>query len=59
MGWNTRELRVEKSPSATGSAEQWVREKFVRKVCLEMTSISININKTQDKNYLSRCSVIL
>lgn len=28
MGWNTRELRVEKSPSASGSAEQWVRETF-------------------------------
>ena len=28
MGWNTRELRIEKSPSAIGSAEQWVREKF-------------------------------
>ena len=28
MGWNTRELRIEKSPSARGSAEQWVREKF-------------------------------
>ncbi|MFA7425890.1 MAG: hypothetical protein WCZ16_12600 [Desulfosarcinaceae bacterium] len=28
MGWNTRELRVEKSPSASGSAEQWVRMKF-------------------------------
>ena len=28
MGWNTREIRVEKSPSALGSAEQWVREKF-------------------------------
>jgi hypothetical protein len=28
MGWNTREIRVEKSPSAKGSAEQWVREKF-------------------------------
>lgn len=28
MGWNTREIRVEKSPSASGSAEQWVREKF-------------------------------
>ncbi len=28
MGWNTRELRVEKSPSAVGSAEQWVRQKF-------------------------------
>lgn len=28
MGWNTRELRVEKSPSASGSAEQWVRESF-------------------------------
>jgi len=28
MGWNTRELRIEKSPSAAGSAEQWVRQKF-------------------------------
>ena len=28
MGWNTREIRVEKSPSAGGSAEQWVRENF-------------------------------
>jgi len=28
MGWNAREFRVEKSPSAKGSAEQWVREKF-------------------------------
>lgn len=28
MGWNTRELRVEKSPSAGGAAEQWVRERF-------------------------------
>ena len=28
MGLNKRELYVEKSPSASGSAEQWVREKF-------------------------------
>ncbi len=28
IGWNTRELRVEKSPSGGGPAEQWVREKF-------------------------------
>lgn len=28
MGWNIRELRVEMSPSAGGSAEQWVRKKF-------------------------------
>jgi len=28
MGWNIRELRVEKSPSASGSAEQWVRKNF-------------------------------
>lgn len=28
MGWNTRVIRVEKSPSALGSAEQWVREEF-------------------------------
>jgi hypothetical protein len=28
MGWNTREIRVEKSPSAGGSAERWVRQRF-------------------------------
>jgi hypothetical protein len=28
MGWDTRELRVEKSPSAIGSAVQWVTHKF-------------------------------
>ncbi len=28
MGWNTRELRVEKSPTATGAAEQWVKRRF-------------------------------
>ena len=28
MGWNKREIRVVKSPSAGGSAEQWVRETF-------------------------------
>ena len=28
MNWETRELRVEKSPSGKGSAEQWVRNKF-------------------------------
>lgn len=28
MRWNIRELRVERSPSANGSAEQWVREEF-------------------------------
>ncbi|MDM8549014.1 hypothetical protein QUF72_03005 [Desulfobacterales bacterium HSG2] len=28
MGWNTREMRVGKSPSKEGSAEQWVRENF-------------------------------
>ncbi|MEW5723464.1 MAG: hypothetical protein AB1896_10180 [Thermodesulfobacteriota bacterium] len=28
MGWNTRELRLEKSPSAGGAAEQYVRERF-------------------------------
>lgn len=32
MGWNTRELRVEKSPSAGGSAEQWVRERFAAEI---------------------------
>ena len=28
MGWDTREMRVLKSPRADGSAEQWVRENF-------------------------------
>jgi hypothetical protein len=32
MGWNSRELRVEKSPSAGGSAEQWVRQRFAREL---------------------------
>ncbi|MDM8549712.1 hypothetical protein QUF72_06535 [Desulfobacterales bacterium HSG2] len=32
MGWNTREMRVEKSPSKEGSAEQWVRENFPREL---------------------------
>lgn len=32
MGWNIRELRVEKSPSASGSAEQWVRENFPKEL---------------------------
>jgi hypothetical protein len=32
MGWNTRELRVEKSPSASGSAEQWVKEIFPKEL---------------------------
>ncbi len=32
MGWNTRELRVEKSPSGGGSGEQWVREKFTNEL---------------------------
>jgi len=34
MSWNTREIRVEKSPSARGSAEQWVREKFSRELII-------------------------
>ena len=34
MGWNTREIRVEKSPSATGSAEEWVRENFPRELMI-------------------------
>jgi hypothetical protein len=28
MGWNMREMRVEKSPTARGSAEQWVKGRF-------------------------------
>jgi hypothetical protein len=28
LGWNSRELWVKKSPSAGGSAEQWVRQEF-------------------------------
>lgn len=32
MGWNKYELRVEKSPSARGSAEQWVRDTFTKEL---------------------------
>lgn len=32
MGWNTRELRVEKSPSARGSAKQWVKKTFLKEL---------------------------
>ena len=32
MGWNTRELRVEKSPSAKGSAAQWVKKQFPKQL---------------------------
>lgn len=32
MGWNTRELRVEKNPSPRGSGEQWVREIFPKEL---------------------------
>jgi hypothetical protein len=32
MGWNTREIRVEKSPSAGGSAECWVRINFTKEL---------------------------
>ncbi len=32
MGWNIRELRVEKSPSAGGSAEQLVRQRFPKEL---------------------------
>ena len=31
-GWETREIRVEKSPGAKGSAEQWVRENFPKEL---------------------------
>jgi hypothetical protein len=34
MGWNTRELRIEKSPSTGGSAEQWVRETFPKELAV-------------------------
>lgn len=34
MGWNKRELRVEKNPSPRGSAEQWVRENFPKELKL-------------------------
>jgi len=34
MGWNTRELRVVKSPSGKGSGEQWVREKFADELAI-------------------------
>lgn len=32
MGWETGEIRVEKSPVASGSAEQWVRERFTQEL---------------------------
>ncbi len=32
MGWNTRQMRVEKSPFARGSAEQWVRRRFPKEI---------------------------
>jgi len=32
MGWETRGMRVEKSPSAGGSAEQWVRIRFPKEL---------------------------
>ena len=32
MGWNTRALHVVKSPSAKGSAEQWVKETFAKEL---------------------------
>lgn len=32
MGWNTREIRVEKSPAASGAAEQWVRITFPKEL---------------------------
>ena len=28
MGWQTREMRIRKSPAARGSGEQWVRRQF-------------------------------
>lgn len=32
MGWETRQMRVEKSPLAKGSAEQWVRKRFCKEL---------------------------
>ena len=32
MGWSRRSIRVEKSPSGRGSAEQFVRERFPREL---------------------------
>jgi hypothetical protein len=32
MGWNTRQMRVEKAPFARGSAEQWVRMRFAKEI---------------------------
>ena len=32
MGWNNRQLRIEKAPGGEGSAEQFVREKFPREL---------------------------
>jgi len=32
MGWETREIRVEKSPGGAGSGEQWVRTRFPKEL---------------------------
>jgi len=32
MGWETREIRVEKSPGGAGSGEQWVRARFPKEL---------------------------
>lgn len=34
VGWDKRELRVEKNPSPRGSGEQWVRENFPKELKL-------------------------
>jgi hypothetical protein len=34
MGWNTREIRVEKSPSGRGAGTQWVIVKFPEELAI-------------------------
>ena len=45
MGWETRQMRVEKAPFSKGSAEQWVRERFPRELyaCRQRNSKSATV----------------
>lgn len=62
MGWNTRELRVEKSHSAAGSAEQGVRRRFpielrvYRQRRLRAASALVTIIDADTKEVLNRIS---
>ena len=70
MGWDTRVIRIEKSPSALGAAEQWVREKFAyelmayrqrrqRAASALMTMIDADKKDVLDRSMNSRRHVML